>query len=158
MNKLFETLKYFDTNLITISQDDINCLELYENNNNNKDNKNNESEILTENKSLNTTNTSEINNNNNINIIDLLFYNDTLNNFRIFDIDYIINQEMFQCEKNKKLIFPYKHKNFSLSTKIKKKIYEKYFSFPLLNYIIPINIQEKIFMILGENQGTERQS
>ena len=62
---------------------------------------------------------------------------------------------MFKCEKNKKLIFPYKHKNFSLSTKIKKKIYEKYFSFPLLNYIIPINIQEKIFMILGENQGTE---
>ena len=155
LNKLFETLKYFDNNLITISQDDINCLELYENNNNNKDNKNNESEILTENKSLNTTNTSEINNNNNINIIDLLFYNDTLNNFRIFDIDYIINQEMFQSEKNKNLIFPNKHKNFSLSNKTKKKIYEKYFSFPLLNYIIPINIQEKIFMILGENQGNE---
>ena len=156
LNKLFETLKYFDKNLITISQDDINYLEINNNNNENND-KNNESEILTENKSMNTTNTSEINNNNNnyINIIDLLFYNDTLNNFRIFDIDYIINQELFQSEKNKNLIFPDKHKNFSLSTKTKKKIYEKYFSFPLLNFIIPINIQEKIFMILGENQGFE---
>jgi hypothetical protein len=150
LNKLFETLKYFDKNLISLSQDDYNFLDLNENDINNND-KNNESEIESENSNLNI---SEINNNN-INIIDLLFYNDTLNNFRIFDIDYIVNQEMFQSEKNKKLIFLHKHKNFSLSNKTKKKIYEKYFSFPLLNYIIPINIQEKIFMTLGENQGNE---
>ena len=86
IKKLFDTLKTFDKNLITLSEEEFKLLNL-DNENNDNNNENNLQDESQLNKSNITTST---NIDNNLEIIDLLYSNDSFNNFGINDINYII--------------------------------------------------------------------
>ena len=117
IKKLFDTLKTFDKNLITLSEEEFKLLNL-DNENNDNNNENNLQDESQLNKSNITTST---NIDNNLEIIDLLYSNDSFNNFGINDINYIISQEISQEEKTKSIIIPYKHSELQLNKNIKKK-------------------------------------
>ena len=151
IKKLFDTLKTFDKNLITLSEEEFKLLNL-DNENNDNNNENNLQDESQLNKSNITTST---NIDNNLDIIDLLYSNDSFNNFGINDINYIISQEIYQEEKAKSIIIPYKHNELKLNQNIKKKIKDIYLSFPIIPYQVNPQLKEKLYLLIGENQGND---
>ena len=157
INKLFDTLKAFDKNLITLSENDFKLLINQENEDIvNKNNNNNNNDISQDESQLNKSNiTNSTNYDNNLDLIDLLFMNDISNNFGINDINFIINQEIYQEEKTKSLIIPYKHNETKINNSSKKKIKDIYLSLPISPYQVNPQLKERLFLILGENQGNQ---
>jgi hypothetical protein len=157
INKLFDTLKAFDKNLITLSEEDFKLLINQENEDIvNKNNNNNNNDISQDESQLNKSNiTNSTNYDNNLDLIDLLFMNDISNNFGINDINFIINQEIYQEEKTKSLIIPYKHNETKINNSSKKKIKDIYLSLPISPYQVNPQLKERLYLILGENQGNQ---
>ena len=157
INKLFDTLKAFDKNLITLSENDFKLLINQENEDIvNKNNNNNNNDISQDESQLNKSNiTNSTNYDNNLDLIDLLFMNDISNNFGINDINFIINQEIYQEEKTKSLIIPYKHKETKINNSTKKKNKDIYLSLPISPYQVNPQLKERLYLILGENQGNQ---
>ena len=157
INKLFDTLKAFDKNLITLSENDFKLLINQENDNVvNMNNNNKNNDISQDESQLNKSNISTSTNyDNNLDLIDLLFMNDISNNFGINDINFIINQEIYQEEKTKSLIIPYKHNEVKINNCSKKKIKDIYLSLPITPYQVNPQLKERLYLILGETQGND---
>ena len=157
INKLFDTLKAFNKNLITLSETDFKLLINQENDNVvNMNNNNKNNDISQDESQLNKSNISTSTNyDNNLDLIDLLFMNDISNNFGINDINFIINQEIYQEEKTKSLIIPYKHNEVKINNCSKKKIKDIYLSLPITPYQVNPQLKERLYLILGETQGND---
>ena len=130
IQKLLEDLKITNNNLIELSENDF--IEL----------------------------TKPILNDNDDNILDekndfisLLFLNDSDNIININEIDYIIGQELFQSEQTKNLMMKFSHSNYYLYKNLINKILINYFTPPVINYQIPLQLKEKTLLLLGNEKG-----
>ena len=130
IQKLLEDLKITNHNLIELSENDF--IEL----------------------------TKPILNDNDDNILDekndfisLLFLNDSDNIININEIDYIIGQELFQSEQTKNLMMKFSHSNYYLYKNLINKILINYFTPPVINYQIPLQLKEKTLLLLGNEKG-----
>ena len=130
IQKLLEDLKITNNNLIELSE--IDFIEL----------------------------TKPILNDNDDNILDekndfisLLFLNDSDNIININEIDYIIGQELFQSEQTKNLMMKFSHSNYYLYKNLINKILINYFTPPVINYQIPLQLKEKTLLLLGNEKG-----
>lgn len=98
--------------------------------------------------------TNDSNNNENKNdFISLLFLNDSDNILNINEIDYLIGQELFQSEQLKHLNFTFKHSNYYLYNNLNEKISNTYFTPPIVNYVLPLNLKEKTLLLMGNEEG-----
>jgi len=130
IQKLLADLKYTNNNLIELSENDFN--ELTKPILNDEDNN-----IIKEKNDF----------------ISLLFLNDSDNIININEIDYIIGQELYQSEQIKGLIMKFDHSNYYLYKNLINKILLNYFSPPIINYQIPLQLKEKTLLLLGNEKG-----
>ena len=130
IQKLLEDLKITNNNLIELTENEFN--ELTKPILNNEDNNNNEEKN---------------------DFISLLFLNDSYNIININEIDYIIGQELYQSEQMKNLIMKFSHSNYYLYKNLINKILSNYFSPPIINYQIPLQLKEKTLLLLGNEKG-----
>ena len=130
IQKLLEDLKITNNNLIELTENEFN--ELTKPILNNEDNNNNEEKN---------------------DFISLLFLNDSYNIININEIDYIIGQELYQSEQMKNLIMKFSHSNYYLYKNLINKVLLNYFSSPIINYQIPLQLKEKTLLLLGNEKG-----
>ena len=130
IQKLLEDLKITNNNLIELPENEFN--ELTKPILNNEDNNNNEEKN---------------------DFISLLFLNDSYNIININEIDYIIGQELYQSEQMKNLIMKFSHSNYYLYKNLINKVLLNYFSSPIINYQIPLQLKEKTLLLLGNEKG-----
>ena len=130
IQKLLEDLKITNNNLIELTENEFN--ELTKPILNNEDNNNNEEKN---------------------DFISLLFLNDSYNIININEIDYIIGQELYQSEQMKNLIMKFSHSNYYLYKNLINKVLLNYFSPPIINYQIPLQLKEKTLLLLGNEKG-----
>ena len=131
IKKLIEDLKSTNNNLIELTERDFTELTkplLIEDTNNNNENEKND-------------------------FISLLFLNDSDNIININEIDYLIGQELFQSEQINHLFFNFNHSNYYLYKNLINKILVNYFTPPVMNYQIPLQLKEKTLLLLGNEQG-----
>ena len=131
IQKLLEDLKITNNNLIELTENEFN--ELTKPILNNEDNNNNNEEKN--------------------DFISLLFLNDSYNIININEIDYIIGQELYQSEQMKNLIMKFSHSNYYLYKNLINKVLLNYFSPPIINYQIPLQLKEKTLLLLGNEKG-----
>ena len=130
IQKLLEDLKITNNNLIELTENDFNELT---------------KPIL----NIENNNINEEKND----FISLLFLNDSYNIININEIDYIIGQELYQSEQMKNLIMKFSHSNYYLYKNLINKILLNYFSPPIINYQIPLQLKEKTLLLLGNEKG-----
>ena len=130
IQKLLEDLKNTNNNLIELSENEFNDLT---------------KPILNE-------NVDNINDEKN-DFISLLFLNDSDNIININEIDYIIGQELYQSEQTNNLNMKFNHSNYYLYKNLINKILLTYFSPPIINYQIPLQLKEKTLLLLGNEKG-----
>ena len=130
IQKLLEDLKNTNNNLIELSENEFNDLT---------------KPILNE-------NVDNINDEKN-DFISLLFLNDSDNIININEIDYIIGQELYQSEQTNNLNMKFNHSNYYLYKNLINKILLNYFSPPIINYQIPLQLKEKTLLLLGNEKG-----
>ena len=130
IQKLLENLKSTNNTLIELNENDFNELTkpILNNDNNNISEEKND-------------------------FISLLFLNDSYNIININEIDYIIGQELYQSEQMKDLIMKFNHSNYYLYKNLINKILLNYFSPPLINCQIPLQLKEKTLLLLGNEKG-----
>ena len=130
IQKLIEDLKTTNNNLLELKENDFIELTkplLNEDENNTSDEKND--------------------------FISLLFLNDSDNILNINEIDYILGQELFQSEQMNHLYMKFNHSNYYLYKNLINKILQNYFTPPLINYQIPLQLKEKTLLLLGNEKG-----
>ena len=136
IEKLFTTLHEFLTNIKTLNKTDY--------------------DLLTS-STTSTTNDDDdaYASSSSSNEISLLFQNDVMNTMGINEIDYLIQQELHQAEKNATLLIPFNHPEFTLSPHLSRIIKETYLSFPFITFKLNSMLTERALITLGELKTQE---
>ena len=136
IEKLFTTLHEFLTNIKTLNKADYDLLT--------SNTTTNDDDDAYASSSLSSSNE-----------ISLLFQNDVMNTMGINEIDYLIQQELYQAEKNATLVIPFNHPEFTLSSHLSKVIKETYLSFPFITFKLNAMLNERALITLGELKTQE---